>query len=135
MKLKEIFKKQSSSENADYPGNNIITDMADRVIQELLMLQAEGVTERSIEEYIADAAFSKLAEEFPVKAAVRIYDAEMRAKDAEARGRQSAVDEIYKRRSMPQSIRAERPMAAETDFSKMTSEEFAKLKKRLAQGR
>ena len=88
-----------------------------------------------MEEYIRDEKFSKLISEFPVKASVRIYDAEAMAQEAAEKGRQSAIDDICKRKQMPKPMIANKSAEPETDFTKLSSEEFAKLKQRLAQGR
>ncbi|MBQ9950324.1 MAG: hypothetical protein IJO93_06360 [Clostridia bacterium] len=134
MKLKEIFNKQGDKAPAHSPGNSG-SEFAEGVVAQLVELEKKNALTGTAEEYVRDREFVKLLEEYPVHAAVRIYDAEKKAASEYERGREDAVSEIYKRKSMPRAMRTAQPAEAETDFSKMSSEEFARLKNQLAKRR
>ncbi len=73
-----------------------------------------------------DQAFLELLLEMPTAAAVRIYHAESRLKEAERRAAnapQAVAEQLRARNAIPQSAKPA-PAAAAPDFAKMNSEEF-----------
>ena len=133
MSIAKLFKPKQQAEQA------VSADMqkstANEIISELVALEQEKKLERPVDEYLADEKFAQLLQEFDTAAAVRIYDAERRADEALRKGRLSAMDDFAKRKNMPKPIRAASHAEPETDFSKMSSEDFAKLKRRIAEGK
>lgn len=139
MSIKEFFSKkdvpnnngESNFKNMDFPGNNAM-DFAQNTVVQMLELDKQGLLSRSIEDYIASEAFLRLLSEFPVKAAVRIFDAEEKAAHAQEHGKQLVIDDIYRRKALPKSIKNTQSAVPEDDYGKMTSEEFNRIKERLA---
>ena len=132
MKFTEMFGKKTAApeENTDFPGN-ISPEFANDAISIMLTLEKEGKLKRTIEEYIESEKFLTLLTEFDAKAAVRIFDAEDAAQKALEQGRNSAIDDIARRRAIPKAIKSAQPVEVESDFSKMSSAEFNKIKKQL----
>ena len=101
---------------------------------DLVRLKEEG---RDMEPYLSDSAFVALLREMPVRAALRLYDAERTmGKTAErerAIGAQDLMEKILAHRGLPAPIRSSMPADASTDYGSMSSAEFAAVKKRLAQ--
>lgn len=105
---------------------------SENAVAQMTELQKQGLLTHSIEEYIKSEKFLLLLKEFPVKAAVRIFDAEEKAKAALEQGRQGAIDDILKRKAIPKSMKAAQSAVAQDDYSKMSSDEFRKIKEKLA---
>ena len=76
---------------------------------------------------VNDEAFQKLLVEYPVKAAVRIYQAERKANEAP----KAVADRLRARQSVPASTRPQQPVNASRNYRDMSSEDFFALKERL----
>lgn len=129
MSISDLFKSKPSRDDEGTAACD-----AEKYVAELVRLQNEKKLERPIDEYVTDSFFVELLQEYGTAAAVRIYDAEKRAEDARETGRQSAIDDFARMRSIPRPIRTGIHAEPETDFSKMSTDEFMKLKKRMAKG-
>lgn len=135
MSFKDLFNpkaERTEEENiSDNSPGNITPEFTQGVIKEMLELQKQNKLSYSLEEYLNNEEFLVLLQEFEVKAAVRIFDAEEKAKAALETGKSQAIEDLKKRRSIPKPIRSSQPATAEPDFSRMSSEEFSKYKKQL----
>lgn len=102
--------------------------------QGLVRLQEEG---RDVEGCLQDKAFIELLREMPAAAALRVYDAERAAQEANQReretGAQDMLEKLLARRSLPAPIRGGLPADGQADYANMSSAAFAAAKKRLAQ--
>lgn len=74
-----------------------------------------------------DATFLQLTEELPLAAAVRVYAAEQRASQADARAREELSQQMQRRTALPQAIRGAGGASVERDYANMSSEEFRAL--------
>ena len=144
MKLKEMFgaKKapdEEPQETAEKKPESSKADEAQAHVNELLheltALEESGKLSRPVPEYLSDGSFCEDMFRFGAEPAVIICDLKQKLKNAEAKARADAQEEMRRRRSMPRPIRGGTPLEPETDFSKLTSEEFENVKKRVARNR
>lgn len=138
MSIKELFSKREEDKPKDLKDGDmhitkekITPEYAQSVIQSMTELKKQGRLAGKIEDYIENPEFLELLEEYTVKAAVRIFDAEQKAKNAAEEEKNKVIEDIYKRRALPKSIKNTRPVISETDFSKMSSSEFERYKRQL----
>ncbi|NLB61218.1 MAG: hypothetical protein GX802_02140 [Clostridiales bacterium] len=130
MKLKEIFNKAKEKPKTEEKDEQTI-QLANQVANTLEALKAENKLAFEIDEYISSNEFLTLGREFDVNAAIRIFEAEKKLETATMQGKQSAIDEIYRRREMPRAMKSGKPQAIHTDFSKISKQEFERIKKQL----
>ena len=100
----------------------------------LLEKEKEGALRYDMQEYVESRDFAELMSKYEISAAVRIYEAERFADTAYQAGRDDAIEEIYRRREMPKSMRTGMGSSMDTDYSRMSSEEFSRLRERLSRG-
>lgn len=132
MKIKDFFSKHNAETKNEGFQENDAQEFSLNLAAELSQLEKDGKLELPAQEYASDKEFIKLAAEFPVAAAVRIYDAEKKTQEALEKGKKEVIDDIYRRRQLPRSIKNAQPVTAENDFSTMSSEDFNRIKRRLA---
>ena len=132
--LKRTAPEQGMPVDAQQSGESELKMNAENAANALIEMDTNGGLRYDLREYVSDAEFMKLLKEFTPRAAVRIYEAERAAAEAYQQGREDAVDEIYKRREMPRSMRSGTAAPADVDYARMSSEEFMRLKDRLARG-
>ena len=103
----------------------------------LTRMEGNGQLARGMEDYLSDETFIALLREVPAQIAVRLSDAELAAKTADARaqgarglGMQDALEKLRARRALPQQTRVKATASAEPDFSGMSAEEFNGFKRR-----
>ncbi len=104
-----------------------------RAAETLKRAEKEGRLARSIESYLADEGFLKLLREMPAELAIRIREAEWAAegaRHARSDGERDAIEKLKARQALPTPMRTIIPVSAEPDFSTMSSEEFARFKRR-----
>lgn len=104
-----------------------------RAAETLKRAEKEGRLARSIESYLADEGFLKLLREMPAELAIRIREAEWAAegaRHARSDGERDAIEKLKARQALPTPMRTIIPVSAEPDFSAMSSEEFARFKRR-----
>lgn len=104
-----------------------------RAAETLKRAEKEGRLARSIESYLADEGFLKLLREMPAELAIRIKEAEWAAegaRHARSDGERDAIEKLKARQALPTPMRTIIPVSAEPDFSAMSSEEFARFKRR-----
>ena len=77
---------------------------------------------------VNDEAFRQLLVEYPAAAAVRIYQAEQRVKQAP----QQVADRLRARQSVPASTRPTQSVRPEPNYKEMSSEDFFRMKERVA---
>lgn len=126
--------RENGTAPAPMSGIGRLKNLAEYAARELIMMEREGRLRYDMNEYAESADFTKLLGEFDAKAAVRIYEAERAVSEAYQAGRDDAVDEIYRRREMPRSMRSGTAQASDVDYARMSSEEFARLRDRLQRG-
>lgn len=80
-----------------------------------------------LEAAVQDPAFVRLVIEMPAYAAVRVYQAEKRAAEAERNAMQAIVTRLRAREGLPRAARADTAAAPARDYLSMSPEEFAKL--------
>ncbi len=71
--------------------------------------------------------------QMPAELAIRIKEAEWAAegaKNARSDGERDAIEKLKARQALPTPMRTIIPVSAEPDFSTMSSEEFARFKRR-----
>ena len=143
MKLKEMFgaKKapdEEPQETAETKAESSEASDAEARVNELLheltALEKSGRLSRPVPEYLSEEVFCEDMFRFGAEPAVIICDLKQKLKNAEAKARADAQDEMRRRKNMPRPIRGGTPLEPETDFSKLTSEEFENVKKRIAKG-
>lgn len=78
-------------------------------------------------EAVKDEAFAQMLIDYPTAAAVRIYHAEKRAKEAPA----AVAEQLRARAAIPQSMKPQQPVTPKIDFHSMSTEEFAKVEERV----
>jgi len=105
--------------------------------QELAAMAMRGMLKRPPEEYLGDPEFVSLLPEMPVKMAIRVYDAENEARHSAKRveeerdnAMRDVIEKLRARSALPRQMRFDAPVSAETDYSKLSSEEFNRAKKR-----
>lgn len=104
-----------------------------RAAETLKRAEKEGRLARSIESYLADEGFLQLLREMPAELAIRIREAEWAAegaRHARSDGERDAIEKLKARQALPTPMRTIIPVSAEPDFSTMSSEEFARFKRR-----
>lgn len=77
---------------------------------------------------VNDEAFRQLLTEYPAAAAVRIYQAEQKVKQAP----QQVADRLRARQSVPASTRPQQSVRPEPNYREMSSADFFKMKERVA---
>ena len=83
--------------------------------------------EFDLEAAVQDIDFVRLVIELPAYAAVRVYQAEKRAAEAEQNAMQAIVTRLRAREGLPRAARADTAAAPSRDYLSMSPEEFAKL--------
>lgn len=104
-----------------------------RAAELLAKRQTAGKLKRDVESYLADEDFLKMLREMPAELAIRIKEAEWEAESAHsarASGERDTLEKLKARQALPAPMRTIIPASAEPDFSTMSSEEFARFKKR-----
>ena len=103
--------------------------------QTLAAMESEGTLPEGfdLEQACGDPKFAELIEAFPVEAAVRIYDAERRAEEAEQTALEQMSSRVSARKALPRSTTANRTTAITPDYRTMSSESFRKLEEQLKQ--
>lgn len=136
--LKRSAKGERPAEQAkagvpeDARGKDGLRQNAESAAQYLLQQEQAGKLHYDVQEYIESREFPELLNEYGAEAAVRIYEAERIANEAYEAGREDAIDEIYRRREMPRSMRSGTAVPADVDYMRMSGEEFMRLKDRLS---
>ena len=77
--------------------------------------------------------FLQMLRQMPAELAIRIKEAEWAAegaKNARSDGERDAIEKLKARQALPTPMRTIIPVSAEPDFSTMSSEEFARFKRR-----
>lgn len=74
----------------------------------------------SFDEAIKDENFAQMLIDYPTSAAVRIYHAEKRAKEAPA----AVAEQIRARAAIPQPMKPQQPVTAKVDFRHMSDDDF-----------
>ena len=90
-----------------------------RAAETLKRMEKEGRLARGIESYLADGEFLQMLRQMPAELAIRIKD-----------GERDAIEKLKARQALPTPMRTIIPVSAEPDFSTMSSEEFARFKRR-----
>ncbi len=104
-----------------------------RAAELLARKNAEGKLKKDVESYLADEDFLKMLREMPAELAIRLKEAEWEAESARcarASGERDTLEKLKARQALPAPMRTIIPASAEIDFSTMSSEEFARFKKR-----
>ena len=104
-----------------------------RAAETLKRMEKEGRLARGIESYLADGEFLQMLRQMPAELAIRIKKAEWAAegaKNARSDGERDAIEKLKSRQALPTPMRTIIPVSAEPDFSTMSSEEFARFKRR-----
>jgi len=76
-----------------------------------------------------DPAFVRLVVELPAYAAVRVYDAELRAERAEQSAMEGILTRLRSRERLPMPSRADAAAPAKRDYLAMSPEDFAALER------
>lgn len=97
--------------------------------EELALMESEGLLPETfdIRAACADKEFASLVQQFPVEAAVRIYDAEQRAARAEQDAKEKVQTELKKRGSLPRPQRGDSGISATPNYMAMSSDSFRNL--------
>lgn len=100
-----------------------------RMVNELAELMRSGALPEGFDLQAAcqDAAFLQLTMELPLAAAVRVYAAEQRATQADARAKAELSEQMQRRAALPQAIRGTGGAGVTRDYAGMSSEEFRAL--------
>lgn len=104
-----------------------------RAAETLKRMEKEGRLARGIESYLSDGEFLQMLRQMPAELAIRIKEAEWAAegaKNARSDGERDAIEKLKARQALPTPMRTIIPVSAEPDFSTMSSEEFARFKRR-----
>ena len=104
-----------------------------RAAETLKRMEKEGRLARGIESYLSDGEFLQMLRQMPAELAIRIREAEWAAegaKNARSDGERDAIEKLKARQALPTPMRTIIPVSAEPDFSTMSSEEFARFKRR-----
>ena len=104
-----------------------------RAAETLKRMGKEGRLARGIESYLSDGEFLQMLRQMPAELAIRIKEAEWAAegaKNARSDGERDAIEKLKARQALPTPMRTIIPVSAEPDFSTMSSEEFARFKRR-----
>ncbi len=109
------------SQPGDETFNGIVEELAQLIQRGEL---PEGV---DIETLCADNAFIELAMEYPVDAAVRIYEAEKRAEQAEQAAMERVNAQVRNRSALPKSARGGAMASPKVNYRDMDSETFRKF--------
>lgn len=133
MKLTEIFNRAKEKPQLDEKDAQVAR-LAANVVKTLERYKAENRLIFELNEYINSEEFLSLVKEYDVPAAIRIFEAEKRLEKAHEEGRLSAVEEIYRRKEFPRSMKTGKPQSVHVDFSKISKEEFERIKKQLENG-
>jgi hypothetical protein len=101
----------------------------DALVEELTALISEGKLPENFDLTTAcqDPAFVELINEFPAEAAVRIYDAEKRADEAEQNAMQRVNTQMRARGGLPRSQRGGAMSAPAPDYGNMDEDAFKDL--------
>lgn len=101
----------------------------DALVGELMRLVQSGTLPEGfdLQAACADASFVRLTQELPMEAAIRVYAAEQRAEQAEARAKERLAGEMQRRAALPQAVRGTGGAPVARDYSAMSSEEFRAL--------
>ena len=99
-----------------------------RAAETLKRMEKEGRLARGIESYLADGEFLQMLRQMPAELAIRIKEAEWAAEGA--KNARDAIEKLKARQALPTPMRTIIPVSAEPDFSTMSSEEFARFKRR-----
>ncbi len=141
MSMKEWFSKNGNRpQSAEKTTGSTSADpsplraKAEKVAGWLSKMAQEGALRYEVDEYVKSREFLELIGKYDPDAALRIYEAERGEEEAYEMGRQDAIDEIYKRREMPRSMRSGSGAGADMDYGRMSSEEFTRLRDRLERG-
>lgn len=106
----------------------------------LAALEEQGRLPESfdLETACSDPTFAALVQEFEPYAAVRIYDAEQRAAqaesalaDAEKTAMQKMTEQLNARNALPRSQKPNQRISAQPDYRNMSSASFKKLEEQL----
>ena len=87
-----------------------------------------------LEAACGDAEFASLINEFGAEAAVRIYDAEKRAKQAEANAMERVNTRMQQRKSLPRASSGGAFASAKADYTNMDAASFKKLALEMKRG-
>lgn len=100
---------------------------------ELIALADEGALPEGfdLETACGDANFAALLQEYPTAAAVRIYDAEQRAKSAYQDAMESLMEKLNARNALPKSTRPARAIAPTPDYMAMSGADFRALENKI----
>ena len=101
-------------------------EQARRIVDDLLAVHLpEGF---DMDAAVNDEAFRQLLVEYPAAAAVRIYQAEQKVKQAP----QQVADRLRARQSVPASTRPQQSVRPEPNYREMSSADFFAMKERVA---
>lgn len=94
--------------------------------EQLAQMEADGLLPEGfdLEAACADREFAVLVQQFPIEAAVRIYDAEQRLKDADKNAVEKVQSDLRRRGSLPKPQRGNGAIAASPNYMAMSSEAF-----------
>lgn len=81
----------------------------------------------SFDEAIKDESFAQMLIDYPTSAAVRIYHAEKRAKEAPA----AVAEKIKARAAIPQAMKPQQPVTPKINFQSMTDDQFFEFDRKL----
>lgn len=112
-----------------------IAAISARAANDLIRMGEAGELQAEVEAYLGDERFTRMLLEMPVKAALRLYDAECRmeenARKERELGARDIMEKITARRALPVPIRGDVPAETGTDYANMPSAQFRELKERL----
>lgn len=80
-----------------------------------------------LEALCSDPEFILLTREFSLEAALRIYIAESRCKEAESGAKKALEQQVKRRSALPKSQRSNMAVNPSPDYKNMSSEEFRRL--------
>ena len=100
------------------------------IVKELARLTQQGGLPEGMDvtALCADNAFVELAMEYPVEAAIRIYEAEKRADEAEQAAMERVTAQVRSRSALPKSARGGAMASPRTNYRDMDSETFRQVR-------
>ena len=101
----------------------------EELAQEFIELYRAGKIpeDLDIEAVCQDEEFIALTREFSLEAALRIYIAERRCKEAESGAKRNMEEQVKRRSALPKSQKSNLSVNPSPDYRNMSSEEFRKL--------
>jgi hypothetical protein len=84
----------------------------------------------SLETAKDDSGFMRLLWDMPPAAAVRVYHAEQSAKNAQAKAAKDISEKLLARQQIPQPLAKEQPANPQTDYYRMSDDDFISLYER-----